>query len=176
MKSILPVAWDIPYDKKNPVSYTSIPGVCVLPYRQILHLLLNSSESFLNYGLFSRTWKSNEVHHIEFFYVNFFLGKSTGYMEVNAKLSNWIVWARLFSFCASLMHITAHNLTSISSWVTNLVGGSSTFLETAGRSPEILLITLSRRRSSTWWIHAVALWWHQGMCIVLRCVAGAYPH
>lgn len=97
---------------------------------QILYLSLNSLECILNYGLFHMHERVIEFTIFNFSISTFCSGKNTGYMEVNAKLSDWISWARSLSFYASLMYITAHNLTSISSWVTNLVGGSSIFMET----------------------------------------------
>lgn len=85
-----------------------------------------------------------------------------------------IVWAQLFSFCASHVCIRVYNLTSISRWVSDLAEGCSLHMEIAGHCPEILFHLINRHCSAMPWINVIVP--APGDVMTLHCAVTASPY
>lgn len=138
MKYILLIAWDILCVNVKVKTYLfSISAARFCSCRQMLYLLLNSLEFILIYAHVKERVIRSTVFN--FSVSSFCSDKRSGYTGLNAKVSDHIIWAQLFSFCASHMHITGYNLTSVCRWISNLTGGINVRMEVIGHYPEILL-------------------------------------
>ena len=138
MKYILLIAWDILcVNVKVKTCIFSISGARFCSHRQMLYLLLNSLEFTLIYAHINERVIRPTVFN--FSTSSFCSDKQSGYTGLNAKVSNQIIWVRLFSFCTSHIHTTGYNPTSIFRWTSDLAGGFNVCMEIIGHSPEMLL-------------------------------------
>lgn len=150
MKCILLITWDILcVNVKVKMYLFSISGVRFWSHRQMPYLSLNSVEFILIYVYANERVIRPAVFN--FSISSFCSAMRNVYMGLNAKVSDQIIWARLFSFCAFHMYITGYNLASIFRWTSNLTGGFNVHMEVIRHSPEILL----HHAKQAWWINVI---------------------
>lgn len=95
MKCILLIAWDILCVNVKVKTYLfSISGVQFWSHRQMLYLLLNSVEFILIYAHINERVIRPMVFN--FSISSFCSDKRSGYMGLNAKVSDQSIWAQLF--------------------------------------------------------------------------------
>lgn len=132
MKCNLLIAWDtLCVNVKVKTYLFSISGVWFYSHRQMLYLLLNSVEFVLIYVHINERVIRPMVFN--FSISSLCSDKRSGYMGPN------VIWAWLFLFCASHMHIIGYYLTSIFRWISDLTGGFNVHMEVIGHFSEILL-------------------------------------